>query len=91
MAHIAGPDRTQAVLLPEVLDDYVRPDNPVRFLDAFVASWISVPWASSEQYRPRRDGRGTIPAICSGSTSTATSTGSAPAAGWSRRPTATSS
>src|SRR3990170_2240618 len=37
MAHIAGTDRTQAVLLPEVLDDYVRPDNPVRFLDAFVA------------------------------------------------------
>jgi transposase len=37
MAYIAGPDRSQAVLLPEVLDDYVRPDNPVRFLDAFVA------------------------------------------------------
>lgn len=37
MAYIAGADRTQAVLLPEVLDDYVGPDNPVRFLDAFVA------------------------------------------------------
>ena len=37
MAHIAGTDRTQAVLLPDVLDDYVTPDNPVRFLDAFVA------------------------------------------------------
>ena len=37
MAHIAGTDRTQAVLLPEVLDDYVTADNPVRFLDAFVA------------------------------------------------------
>ena len=24
MAYIAGPDRTQAVLLPDVLDDYVR-------------------------------------------------------------------
>jgi len=35
--HIAGTDRTQAVLLPEVLDDYVGADNPVRFLDAFVA------------------------------------------------------
>jgi hypothetical protein len=30
MAHIAGTDRTQAVLLPDVLDDYVTPDNPVR-------------------------------------------------------------
>ena len=37
MAYIAGPDRSQAVLLPEVLDDYVRAHNPVRFLDAFVA------------------------------------------------------
>jgi len=37
MAYIAGPDRSQAILLPDVLDDYVRPDNPVRFLDAFVA------------------------------------------------------
>lgn len=37
MGYIAGTDRTQAVLLPEVLDDYVGADNPVRFLDAFVA------------------------------------------------------
>src|SRR5260370_30823564 len=37
VAHIAGTDRTQAVLLPQVLDDYVGADNPVRFLDAFVA------------------------------------------------------
>jgi len=37
VAHIAGTDRSQSVLLPEVLDDYVGPDNPVRFLDAFVA------------------------------------------------------
>lgn len=37
MAYIAGADRTQAVLLPEVLDDFVGPDHPVRFLDAFVA------------------------------------------------------
>lgn len=36
MAHIAGTDRSQAVLFPEVLDDYVSSDNPVRFLDAFV-------------------------------------------------------
>jgi transposase/macrodomain Ter protein organizer (MatP/YcbG family) len=37
MAYIAGPDRTQAVLFPDLLDDYVAGDNPVRFLDAFVA------------------------------------------------------
>ena len=37
MAHLPGVDRTQAILLPDILDDYVGSDNPVRFLDAFVA------------------------------------------------------
>ena len=29
-------DRSQTLLLPESLDDYVGPENPVRFIDAFV-------------------------------------------------------
>src|SRR3972149_3943790 len=37
MAYLAGIDRTQAVLRPDVLDEYVGPAHPVRFLDAFVA------------------------------------------------------
>jgi transposase len=36
MAHIVGHDRSQTLLLPESLDDYVGADNPVRFIDAFV-------------------------------------------------------
>ena len=36
MAHIGGHDRSQTLLLPESLDDYVVGDNPVRFIDAFV-------------------------------------------------------
>ena len=36
MAHIAGHDRSQMLLLPEAVDDYVGADNPVRFIDAFV-------------------------------------------------------
>ena len=36
MAHITGHHRSQALLLAESLDDYVGPDNPVRFIDAFV-------------------------------------------------------
>jgi transposase len=32
---ISGGNR-QATLLPECLDDYVAPDNPVRIIDAFV-------------------------------------------------------
>ena len=37
VSYIEGADRQQAWLLPERLDDYVTADNPVRFLDAFVA------------------------------------------------------
>lgn len=36
MAHIEGADRSQTLLLPEAVDDYVGADNPVRFIDAFV-------------------------------------------------------
>ena len=37
MTHIAGFDRSQLLLLPEAVDDYVGAENPVRFIDAFVA------------------------------------------------------
>src|SRR5438045_7078450 len=36
MTHLSGHDRSQILLLPEVVDDYVGSDNPVRFIDAFV-------------------------------------------------------
>ena len=36
MAHIEGANRSQRLLLPEAVDDYVGADNPVRFIDAFV-------------------------------------------------------
>jgi transposase len=36
MTHISGSDRSQLLLLPEAIDDYVAADNPVRFIDAFV-------------------------------------------------------
>jgi hypothetical protein len=35
MTYITGHDRSQMLLLPEVVDDYVGSDNPVRFIDAF--------------------------------------------------------
>ncbi|HEV2695427.1 MAG TPA: transposase [Verrucomicrobiae bacterium] len=38
MNHRAGLDRTQTLLFPERLEDYVAAENPVRFLDAFVGS-----------------------------------------------------
>ncbi|GEM_PF-893764 len=33
---VDGVDRTQALLLPDRLEDYVHQDNPVRLVDAFV-------------------------------------------------------
>ena len=36
MTHIPGSDRSQLLLLPEAIDNYVSADNPVRFIDAFV-------------------------------------------------------
>ena len=37
MNHVRGVDRSQTLLLPETIEDYVAPENPVRFIDAFVA------------------------------------------------------
>jgi len=41
MTYITGHDRSQLLLLPEAVDDHVGSDNPVRFIDVFVAGWIS--------------------------------------------------
>src|ERR1051325_4445320 len=38
MNHRTGLDRSQVHLLPEALEDYIARENPVRFIDAFVAS-----------------------------------------------------
>ena len=36
MKHIQGTSRSQTLLLPAYVDDYVGPDNVVRFIEAFV-------------------------------------------------------
>jgi len=36
MGYVQGESREQVYLLPEAVDDYVGPENPVRFLDVFV-------------------------------------------------------
>jgi transposase len=38
MGHSEGTSRDQRLLFPDVLDDYIAADNPVRFIEAFVAS-----------------------------------------------------
>jgi transposase len=36
MGYIEGEDRRQTLLFPEVLEDYITEENPVRFIDVFV-------------------------------------------------------
>jgi hypothetical protein len=38
MKHRTGLDRSQTLLFPERLEDYIAAENPARFLDAFVGS-----------------------------------------------------
>src|SRR5574341_856620 len=38
MSYIQGVDRNQSLMFPELVDDYIKDDNPVRFIDAYVDS-----------------------------------------------------
>jgi transposase len=56
MAHISGEDRSQLLLLPDAVDDYVGPDNPVRFIDAFVDG-LDLEAAGFQRVQPTDKGR----------------------------------
>jgi transposase/IS5 family transposase len=56
MRHLVGQDRSQTLLLPESLDDYVGPENPVRFIEAFVDG-LDLAAAGFARVRPRETGR----------------------------------
>ena len=55
MTYILGHDRSQILLLPEAVDD-VGPDNPVRFIDAFVDG-LDLSAASFTRVEPKVTGR----------------------------------
>ncbi len=59
MAHIPGIDRSQVLLLPEAVDDYVGADHPVRFIDAFVDG-LDLAAAGFERVGPKATG-GDVP------------------------------
>ena len=64
MAHITGEDRSQLLLLPDAVDDYVGPDNPVRFIDAFVDG-LDLEAAGFQRVRSNDKAvQATIPRIC---------------------------
>src|SRR6202521_5265182 len=56
MAHITGHDRSQILLLPESLDDYIGPENPVRFIEAFVDG-LDLAAAVCSRVPPKETGR----------------------------------
>ena len=56
MTHLAGHDRGQTLLLPESLDEYVGPENPVRFIEAFVDG-LDLGAAGFGRVRPKQTGR----------------------------------
>jgi transposase len=56
MRHLVGQDRCQTLLLPESLDDYVGPENRVRFIEAFVDG-LDLAAAGFARVRPKETGR----------------------------------
>jgi transposase len=71
MTHITGFERSQLLLLPEAIDDYVDADNPVRFIDAFVDGLdLSAAGGSPASRRRRRGGLARRRAACSSFIST---------------------
>ena len=91
MTHIPGSDRSQLLLLPEAIDDYVAADNPVRFIDAFVDT-LDLKAAGFARVEAKATGRPAAMrrAICSSSTFTAISTASSRAGASNGRPIAIS-
>ena len=56
MHHIQGCDRNQTLLLPNSVDDYIGPDNPIRFVDAFVGQ-LDMQGAGFFRVEPNETGR----------------------------------
>jgi transposase len=56
MSHIEGVSRSQTLLLPEAVDDYVGADNPVRFINAFVDE-LDLEKAGFERVHAKATGR----------------------------------
>jgi len=53
---IQGQDRTQSTLLPELLDEYITEDNPVRVIDVFVDQ-LALSELGFEGVHPAQTGR----------------------------------
>ena len=54
--YVEGTSRSQLILLPDTLDDYVDEDDPVRFIDAFVDS-LDMKQLGFKRSEPNEEGR----------------------------------
>src|SRR6516165_7055756 len=54
--YVEGEDRSQAILFPERLDDYIAEDNPVRVIDVFVEE-LDLATLGFEGMEPEATGR----------------------------------
>jgi len=60
---VEGIDRSQAMLFPASLEDYIAEDNPVRAIDAFVEG-LDLRQLGFTRVDPLDTGRGTIRQRC---------------------------
>jgi transposase len=56
MAYIKGESREQITMFPEVMDDYISSENPVRFIEAFVEG-LDMEGLGFERWEPNEVGR----------------------------------
>lgn len=56
MNHITGTAREQLVMFPDAIEDYISPENPVHFLDAFVDT-LDMATLGFQHAAPKETGR----------------------------------
>jgi transposase len=56
MGYIEGEDRKQTLLFPEVLEDYITEENPVRFIDVYIEG-LDLIGMGFERAIPKETGR----------------------------------
>jgi transposase len=56
VSFIEGINRTQQMLFPTAVDDYIGEENPVRFIDAYVAS-LDLRALGFDRFEPAETGR----------------------------------
>ena len=89
MGHVVGVERTQTVLFPQSQEEYLSTDNPVRFIDAYVANLDLVKLGFAHAIASETGRPAYVPGDLLRLTYTDTSMGCVPVGGLKRRASAT--